>query len=233
MCDPTKRSFQYQLTYALAAGGTTVSPWTTTNDAKIDIVDPFPTKITLTVLAALDWTQFAEALVFLAYPNKTSPVTQQSFTLNQANPTAPLFEVDRQDPTQNYVYYEARLVRVNGQVWTIPGSVTSDQYLILQDGMKGHQIVTIVPQQVDFAASQIQEIDVSLRYVDPANSLNVAETVSITSATDVRSFAYDYLNDQIPPQYRADIHLTNGQTKSIDWTQISGNAVTIPLNQLS
>ncbi len=233
MCNTAARGFAYQLTYSLAAGGTAVSPWKTTSDGKIDIVDPFPTKIDLTVLAALDWTAFAEALVFVAYPSKAVPVAQQSFTLNQANPTAPPFEVDRQNPTQNLVYYEARLIRTNGQVWTIPGSVTSDQYLILQDGMKGHQIITIVPQQVDFSASQIQQISVTLRYVDPANSLNETETVTISNPSDVRSFAYDYLNDQIAPQYRADIELTNGQTKSIDWTQISGNAVTIPLDNLN
>ncbi|HEY6326656.1 MAG TPA: hypothetical protein VIW73_09130 [Candidatus Cybelea sp.] len=233
MSNAAARSFDYRLTYSLAGGGTAVSPWKTTGDGKIDIVDPFPTKISLTVLAALDWAAFAEALVFVAYPSKAAPVAQQSFTLNQANPTAPPFQVDRQNPTQNDIYYEARLVRTNGQVWTIPGSITSDQYLILQDGMKGHQIVTIVPQQVDFAASQIQQISVSLRYVDPANSLNESETVTISNPSDVRSFAYDYLNGQIAPQYRADIELANGQTKSIDWTQISDTTVTIRLDNLN
>ena len=231
-CDPTARSFDYRLTYSLAAGGTTVTPWTTTDEAKIDVLDPFPTKISLTVLAALDWSVFVEALVFVAYPSKTAPVSQQSFTLNQANATAPPFVVDRQDPTQNLIYYEAHLVRTNGQVWTIPGSVTSDQYLILQDGMKGHQILSVVPQQVDFNANQIASIAVQLRYVDPANSINATESVSLTSATDVRSFSYDYVNDQIAPEYSATIALNNGQSKNIDWTQISGNVVTIPLGQL-
>jgi hypothetical protein len=233
MCDTSQRSFDYRLTYSLAAGGTTVAPWTTTDAGSIEVVDPYPTKITLTVLAALDWTQFAEALVFIAYPSKAAPVVQQSFTLNQANPSAPPFEADRQDPTQNLIYFEARLIRTNGQVWTVPGSVTSNQYLILQDGMKGHQIVTIVPQQVDFGASQIAEIDVQLRYLDPANAINTTESVTLSSATDVRSFAYDYLNDQIGPQYRADVHLNNGQIKSIDWSPIDGNTLTIPLGQLS
>jgi len=233
MCDLSDRSFDYRLTYSLAAGGTIVSPWTTTNGAKIDIVDPFPTKITLTILAALDWMKFAEALVFVAYPSKTAPVVQQSFTLNQSNATAPPFEVDRQNPTQNLIYYEARLIRRDGGVWTVPGSVTSAQYLILQDGMKGHQIISIVPEQVDFSAAQISSISVQLRYVDPANSLNIQETVTLGGAGDARSFSYDYLNDQIVPQYRADIALNNGQTKSIDWTQIDGNLVTIPLSQLN
>jgi hypothetical protein len=232
-CDPTLRSFQYQLTYSLAGGGTSVSAWTSTDADAVDIVDPFPTKLTLTVLAALDWTAFIEALVFVAYPSKAAPVFQQSFTLNGANPTAPPVEVDRQNAGDTLIYYEARLVRTNGQVWTIPGSVTSDQYLILQDGMKGHQIVSIVLAQVDFTANGISGVTVNLRYVDPANSLNETESVSFASATDARSFAYDYLNDQIAAEYSAAVALANGQTKTIDWTQISGNVVTIPLSNLS
>lgn len=232
MCDTTQRSFDYRLTYNLAAGGTSVSPWITTNSSKIDIVDPFPNKITLTVVAALDWTQFMQVLVFLAYPSKDKAVQQQSLVLNQSAPTAAPFVVDRQDPTQNVVYYEARLIKKNGQVWTIPGSVTSDAYLILQDGMKGHQIITVVPEQVDFGAKQIGQINVQLKYVDAANNINIAQSVTITSATDVRTFAYDFLSSQVSPQYRADIQLNNGQTKSIDWTQVSGTVLTIPLSQI-
>jgi hypothetical protein len=233
MCDSTQRSFQYRLTYSLAAGGTTVGPWVTTNASKIDIVDPFPSKLTLMVIAALDWTQFQEALVFVAYPSKANPVAQQMYTLTATNAGAPPFTVDRQDPTQNLIYYEAQLVHTNGQIWTIPGSVTSDQYLMLQNNMKGHQILSIAPQQVDFTASQIGQIAVSLRYVDPANAINLSEAVTIASAADVRSFSYDYVDPNVAPQYRADIQLTNGQTKSIDWTPISGNSVVIPLANLS
>jgi hypothetical protein len=140
--------------------------------------------------------------------------------------------VDRQDPTQTLIYYEARLIRNNGQVWTVPGSVTSDPYLILQDGMKGHQIITVVPEQVDFSAKQIGQINVQLQYVDAGNSIDISQSVTISNATDVRTFAYDFLSATISPQYRADIQLNNGQTKSIDWTAVSGNVLTIPLSQL-
>jgi hypothetical protein len=231
MCDLTRRNFDYRLTYHMASGGTSVTAWTTTNASKIDIVDPFPTKVTLMVLAALDWTQFQQALVFVAYPRKDKPALQQSFTLTKNAATAPAFVVERQDPTQTLIYYEARLIRNNGQVWTIPGSVTSDPYLILQDGMKGHQIISVVPEQVDFSGKHISQINVQLRYVDQANSLNISQSVSITNATDVRTFAYDFLSAQISPEYRADIQLDNGQTKSVDWTPISGNVLTIPLSQ--
>jgi hypothetical protein len=232
LCDFTRRSFEYRLTFQLASGGTSITPWITTDDAMVNIVDPFPAKSALTILAALDWSQFQEALVFVAYPSVEKPVVQKSITLTKSMPTAPQFVVDRADPTQTLIYYEARLIRNNGQIWTIPGSVTSDAYLILQDGMKGHQIISIMPEQVDFSAKHIVQIQVQLRYVDPANSIDIDQSVAISAAGDVRSFAFDYLNPAVAPEYRADIQLDNGQTKSIDWTAISGNMLTIPLSQI-
>jgi hypothetical protein len=48
----------------------------------------------------------------------------------------------------------------------------------------------------------------------------------------VQRFAYDYLDGSVTPEFRADIQLDNGQTKSLDWTPTSGTSVTIPLSQL-
>lgn len=232
LIDTTKRSFTYRLTYTLATGGVSKSEWISTSDATINISDPFPSKVGLTVLAALDWTAFSEALLFLAYPSKKNPTIQQTYTLTQVMPTAPAFLVERQQASQIFVYYEARLIRKNGQVWTIPGSVTSDAYLILQDGMKGHQIIVVQPEAIDFASKHVMEIDVQLRYIDPANSINATESIVLNSQGDSQTFAYDYVNPQINAEYSASYKLDNGQTKNIDWTPASGNVITIPLSQL-
>jgi hypothetical protein len=230
--DPTKRSFDYRLTYHLASGTTTVSAWVTTDSGKLDIDDPFPHKIRTTFLTALDWTVYSQALVFVAYPSKQNATSQQTYTFNQAAIAPQLFEVERQDNTQNLIYYEARLIKVNGQMWTVPGSVTGDAYLILQDGMNGHQVVNIVPEQVDFSQKHIQEIDVEMRYVDPKGNFNFDKKFTLSKASDSQSFAYDYMNPSISPEYRVDIALDDGQTKSIDWTPVSGTSLTIPLAQL-
>jgi hypothetical protein len=230
--NPALRTFLYRLTFTLAAGGTSKTDWISSSSATINISDPFPAKIVLTVLAALDWSVFAEALLFLAYPSKENPIAQQTYTLTQNAPSTPAFEVDRQNASQTFIYYEARLIQQNGQVWTVPGSVTSDAYLILQSGMKGHQIVTVQPEAIDFAQKNVTEVDVQLRYVDPANSINIAQSLALNSKGDTRTFAYDYLNQQISAQYSASIPLSNGQTKSIPWTAVSGNTVVIPLSQL-
>lgn len=230
--DTSRRSFRYRLTYTLIAGGKSTSAWITTSDATVNISDPFPMKAQLTVLAGLDWNVFTEALVFLAYPSKESATLQQTYTLTQSAATTPAFLAERQDTSRLFIYYEARLIKRNGQVWTIPGSVTSDPYLILQDGMKGHQVIVVQPEAIDFASKNVQQIAVQLRYTDSANSIDATQSFVLNSVGDSRTFAYDYLDPAISAEYRADIALNNGQTKSIEWTETNGNTVIVPLSQL-
>jgi hypothetical protein len=229
--DRTKRAFEYRLSYALATGGTKVTPWTSTDDGKIDITDPYPAKVTLTVLAAVDWTVASQVLVYLAYPNKENPTAHQNFILNSQS-GAQTFLAERQQNGQDTIYYEVRIIGQRGRVWTVPGSVTSDNYLIIQDGMRGHNIVIVKPEPIDFASRHVSEIDVQLRYVDARNSLTAAKSVKLAQASDSQEFAFDYLDPSVVAEYRADIQLDNGQTKSLDWAPVGGSSVTIPLSQL-
>ena len=232
MRDVTRRQFDYRLTFSLATGTTTVTPWATTGDGKVDINDPFPSKLDLLVIPALDWNTFDEAIVFLAYPDHDNPAVQQTYAFTKANAAAQHFIAERQDAGETLIYFEAKLIRKNGQIWSIPGSMISGSMLAIQDGMKGHQIVTVKPEAVDFAAKRIGEIDVQLRYVDAKNNLNAASKFTLATASDARSFAFDYLDPSISPEYRADIQLDNGETKNIDWTPIAAGTLTIPLSQL-
>jgi hypothetical protein len=229
--DRTKRAFEYRLTFALAAGGTKVTPWTMTDDGKIDINDPYPSKVTLTVMAAVDWSNASQVLVYVAYPGKDNPTAHQNFILNAASPPQ-VFVAERQTQTDDTIYYEVRVLGAHGGVKTVPGSVTTDQYLVIQDGMQGHQIVTVQPEQISFPKKHVSEIDVQLRYVDVKNALNLTSTMKLAQMTDAQRFAFDYVDPAIRPEYRADIQLDNGQTKSFDWTPIGGSNVTIPLSQL-
>jgi hypothetical protein len=230
--DPAKRSFSYRLSYQLAAGSTTSTPWLTTDAGKIDIVDPFPAKSTLLIVPAVDWNTTDQVLVHVAYPSNDNPVVQKSYIFNKANPAAQTFVADRQDPAQTSIYYEASIINRNGTVWSVPGSVTTDSFLTVQPAMKGHQLVTIRPEQVDFASAHVTEVDVQLRYVDSKNNLGSAATVKLVAKSDVQSFAYDYVDASTRPEFRADINLDNGQTKSLDWSPVTSDAVTIRLSNL-
>jgi hypothetical protein len=230
--DPSKRSFSYQLIFALAAGGTSTAPWLTSDDGKVDIPDPFPNKSTLMVLPSVDWTAVDQVLVHLAYPNKAQPVVQKNFIFNKNATAAQSFVADRQDPTQTSIYYEARIISKNGQVWAVPGSVTTDSFLLVEPGMKGHQILAIRPENVDFSSLQVTSIDVQARYVDAKNAFNASGAFKLAAASDVQLFPYDYIDPSIAPEYRYDIQFDNGQTRSFDWAPASGEAATISLSNL-
>jgi hypothetical protein len=233
MRDKNNRRFFFQLTYALVAGGTSVIPWTSTDDGKIDIKDPFPTKRSLTVVAVVDWTATDMVLVHVAYPDKVNPIVQKNFIFNGKNTDPQTLTADRQETGQNAFYFEAKIIGHNGKVSMIPGSVTTEDLLLVQPGMRGQQIVHIRPEQVDFASARVTEVDVELRYLDPKNQISSSALVKLTAPTDVQSFPYEYVDAKISPEYRADITLDNGQTKSLDWSPISDNAVTIALSGLT
>ncbi len=233
MCDPNKRSFSYQLAYTLASGGVSTTPWLMSDEGKIDIDDPFPTKSTVMVIPALDWTSVSQALVHVCYPNADNPVVEKNYIFSSANSGAQTFVADRQDPTQTSIAYEGRIIARNGAVWTVPRSVTTDSSLTIQSGMKGHQIVTVQTEKVDFAGAHVTEVDVQLRYADARNNLTAAASYKLVAQTDVQRFAFDYLDPSVSPEFRADIQLDNGQTKSLDWSPVSGGAVVISLENLT
>jgi hypothetical protein len=231
--DRSKRAFSYRLSFTLGTGGTSVTPWLTTDAGKIDVVDPFPAKSNLVIVPAVDWTVTNMVLVSVAYPNKDAPVAQKSYIFNQSATNAQTFTADRQDPTQTSFVYDAKIISRDGHVWTIPPSVTTDSSLVIQPGMMGHQVVTVRPEQVDFPSVRVSEVDVQVRYADQKNQLSTAGSFKLAQTSDVQHFAYDYLDPSVSPEYRADIQLANGQTRSLDWAPISNNAVTIGLSQLA
>ncbi len=232
LVNPAKRTFSYQLIYTMASGGTSTAPWLTTDDGKVDIDDPFPAKSTLMVLAAVDWTAVDQVLVHLAYPSKANPVVQKNFIFNANASDAQNFVADRKDPTQTSIYYEAKVILKNGKVWSVPGSVTTDSFITIQSDMVGHQILTVKPENVDFLSVQVTSIDVRARYVDAKNGYNSSAAFTLATQADVQSFAYDYVNPAIAPEYSYDVQFANGQTRSFDWAPASSGTVTIGLSNL-
>jgi hypothetical protein len=231
--DKSRREFDYRMTFTLATGGTTVTPWITTGDGKIDVLDPFPSKARLSIVPALDWNVFDQALVFAAYPNKQNPLAQQSYVFSKNSSAAQNFVADRRDTSQNQIYYEVRMIKRSGQLISVPGSVTTDAYLILQPDMKGHQIITIQPEQVDFGSLHVSTVEVDLRYVDSNNKLNLAKRFTFSSIKDIGSFAFDYCDPAISAEYRMNVQLDNGQNKTVDWSPIGDSSLTIQLSQFA
>jgi hypothetical protein len=233
MVDPTKRTFTYQLVYTMAEGGVYTTPWLNCDAGRLDVEDPFPSKATLMVLAAVDWTQVDQVLAHLAYPDKDNPATQKDYIFNANATAAQVFVADKKDQSQSMIYYEAKIIMKNGRIWSVPGSLTSDSFLTLQAGMHGHQVLTIKPEAVDFNSLSIASVDVYAQYQDPAHNFSSSGAYRLTAQTDVQFFAYEYLDPSIAPQFRYDVSFSNGQTRSVDWAPASSGTVTIALSTLN
>jgi hypothetical protein len=232
LIDATKRSFSYQLIYTTAAGGTTKTPWLTTDDGKVDIADPFPTKSTLMVLPAVDWSAVDQVLVHVAYPSAAKPVVQKNYIFNSKNPDAQTFVADRQDPSQAAIYFEAKIISKNGKIWNVPGSVTTDSFVTIQPGMNGHQMLAVRAEDVDFASLQVNAVDVQVRYNDAKNGFSAQAAYTLAAPSDVQSFEYDYIDPTIAPEFRSDVQFDNGQTRSFDWAPARGGAAVVDLSNL-
>jgi hypothetical protein len=110
--------------------------------------------------------------------------------------------------------------------------MSSDSFITIQQGMKGHQILSVRPENVSFANLQVASIDVQARYQDAKNGFDSSAAFKLTAPTEVQTFEYDYLNPAIGPQYRYDVQFKNGQTRSFDWAPAGDDTVVIGLSNL-
>ena len=96
-----------------------------------------------------------------------------------------------------------------------------------------HEASSSRTEAVDFTAAQVVSADMQMRYVDPQNAIKATDSFKLLSSADTHQFAFDYLNPAISAEYKVDVQLMNGQTRSIDWSPVSGDTVTITLTGLA
>src|ERR1044072_7766592 len=100
----------------------------------------------------------------------------------------------------------------------IPRAFTQQRRIIINANMRGHRIVAIQPQPVDFKAKKIRELKVETRYQDDEAGLSFADAFTFTSADDRATFEFDYVDAAKPGyEYRTNLVFTNGMSKATDW----------------
>ena len=76
--------------------------------------------------------------------------------------------------------------------------------------MRGHRVVTVRPQATDFMGRKVREVRATLRFGDPADTLEY--TSDFTSVPDdVAFFEYDFVDPQrrcLPRRLQDDLHRT-------------------------
>ncbi|HJZ46112.1 MAG TPA: hypothetical protein VKE41_03060, partial [Roseiflexaceae bacterium] len=188
-------------------------------------------KRTLAVVPALDWSAVDRAFVDLSYADDQNDVSaEQSFEFSANDAATKNFRVDLVNTARRAVAYQASILLKNRIVIDIPPSVTLDRRIILRSDMRGHQIVTVQPEQKSFADARLRQINVDVRYVDEDAGLSFADAFSFSSPDGSGSFEFDYVDDQKTAiEYRASYFYTNGMLRSTEWTAGRGDVITVPV----
>jgi len=229
--DPELRTFSYKITYRAAAGSDVEMPWVDTDEERITVRDPYPRKRTLTVVPNVSWDDVSRLFVDVSYNDPENDVSdQQSFQFAADDAAPKTFSVDLVNPDLRLVAFEATIMKKDNTLIQVPRSFTLDRRIFISRDMKGHRIITVRPEGVDFAAKKVKQIKVDLRYEDEGAGLSFADGFTFKSAADRASFEFDYVDDQKAGyQYRVTSLFTNGMSRAGDWQNDAAGELVLPV----
>jgi hypothetical protein len=231
LADSAKTQFESRVIHHGADNRTIEWPWTPNDDRQVKISDPFPNARSITVVAAVPWTQVQNVFVDLFHEDKTSGGRQEgSIQFAPTDPTPKSFRVDFTDPKDQRVGFEVTIVFANGRVVQVPRSYTLDRRIIVRGDMVGHRVVRMVPSMIDFAGVGLREVRIESRYTDPAAGLSFAGGGSFARADDIATFEFDYVDPgKQQYEYRTTQAYLNGLAKQTDWQPGSSDDLVVPI----
>jgi hypothetical protein len=229
--NPERTQFRYKVIYRAVNHKDVEHPWVETSDERLILRDPFPTKRTLEVVPVFNWTQVDRVFVDLAYRDETNGVSEEaSFEFDEQHTATQKFTVALEDPEQRLVSFQVTVIFKDGTLAEIPPSYTLDRRLMVRSDMKGHKIIHLQPEPIDFVSKKIRDLTVETRYDDPTNGLSFADMFTFKSPQDRAHFEFDY-SDGAPAQfaYRIKTRFTNNLSRETDWTLSTADAVVVPV----
>jgi hypothetical protein len=220
--DPQKRGFQYKVIYRAVDHRDVENAWVVSEDENIILRDPFPPdrRRTLDIVPVFNWEEVERAFVDVLYEDLESGIRAEgSFEFDAENKATRQFVVNLGNPDQRLVSYQVTVVFRDGRLVEIPRSYTLDRRILVRSDMRGHRIVEIRPQDVDFASRQVEELKVDTLYEDQAAALSFADAFTFRSPTDRAHFEYDFVDENKAQfSYRLSSKFNNGLSKTTDWT---------------
>ena len=87
--------------------------------------------------------------------------------------------------------------------------------------MRGHRMIRVRPAAtLDFALAKVREIAVELRYVDPANGIDVADGIPFRHSGESGTFEFDYVEPtRTGFEYRVTTIFTNNLSRTREWAR--------------
>lgn len=195
LLDPEKDTFDYRVVFRAADHRDWTTDWITTGTADVLLRNPRPNGRTVTVVPAVSWDEVSRVFVDLAYHDQENGVRAESslrFSREDAEPKD--FSVALEDPDHRAVQYAITLLFADHTVKELPPSTTTKNQVLVRADMIGHRVVTVRPDQVDFAAEDVREVHATLRYQDEANALDFTSELVFGAPGERALFEFDYVD---------------------------------------
>ena len=228
--NPKKKNFQYKIVYHGADDKDVETRWIDTLEEQITIRDPYPPKRVLEIVPNLNWAEVNMAFIDLSYEDKANNIFEEgSFEFSKDDQAPKKFTVDLPDPNNRMIAYKTTILFKDGRSLEVPNSFTLDRRIFIRSDMKGHKIIIVRPEKVDFALKKIKEIVVEIRYEDSAAGLSYNDIFTFKSSEDKESyFEFDYADElKEKYEYRITYNYTNGMSLTKDWEKTGKNEIII------
>lgn len=206
--------------------------WTTTDQERLVIRDPYPLRRSVQLVPAVDWRLVAMIFVEMGYYDPVNSIDEQQTlaffdTPQDRNPKA--FSVNLADSTQRLVDYTTTIVLKDNRTIMVPHSMTNGSTIILRTDMAGHRVVTVVPPRGDFTSAGIVRIEARLSYIDANAGLTFQDRLVFNKADDVGFFEFDYVSsDRANYSCLATLVLSNGLVLERDLGSLNHDRLVLP-----
>jgi hypothetical protein len=230
--DRTKTAFQYQISYIAADNEVVTMPTTEADDAQLRVFNPYPNKRTLEIVPMFDWTKVDRAFADVSYDDPANGVSEaQSYQFNATKKDTQTFSVNLHDTHRLTVKLAVTILFTDGHMVEVPPSETLLKRIVLRTDMKGHRVVTVRPDDVDFASADLESIQVDLSFADAQGGISASDTFTFKSAKDVGQFEYDIVDaDRSAYSYRARYQYRNGLNRTVDAQTSTAGELSIPVS---
>ena len=203
------------------------TPFAPLTSPQVDIGDPSPQRLKVTVVPALNFNEVDRAFVDLEYVDEANALkVEDSIEIAQGQPIKP-FIVDRINPQLSRVRYRVAVLMKDSTLFEGPWSTTLASRIFVRTDVKGHRAVTL-RSPADFAQQGLERITIEARAKDELAGLEFSDRFDFLGPGATATFEFDFV-DPVRDAYELRVKwlFKNGLSAQQDWQRFDRDEVTI------
>ncbi|GLX10722.1 hypothetical protein [Microbispora sp. NBRC 16548] len=215
-----------RLTYRAADNRDHVTPFAPLGGPQLDVPDPFPRRLKVSIVPVLDFAVVDRAWVDLVYEDPANGIRAEDSIEIVSGQSPRTFVAERADPGAGHTRYRATVLMKDTTLIEGPWSTTVGTRIFVRADVRGHRAVTL-RAPADFATQGLKRIHVEARAKDEPAGLSFEDAVDLTAPDATAVFEFDFATADA---YELKIRrfFRNGLSSEQDWRRFDQDDVTIP-----